>query len=197
MTQVASLPQLALLTLRDPQAAAAIVLGWRVPREALWTAIGLVSVIVTILSTLSNMLFPVPAPLSALMANPFVYFLIAAGGFIATVYAIYWSGRMLGGEGPVEDLMVLLLWLQALRAAAQAGVLVLLLIAPVLASLAVLVVGIATLWVFVHFINVGLRLGSIGRAILVLIISAVALMAGLSFVLSLIGVSAVGVPANV
>jgi hypothetical protein len=197
MTQVLSLPQLALLTVRDPQAAAKIVLGWYLPREALWTAIGLVSVIVTILSTLSNMLFPVPAPLAAIVANPFVYFLIAAGGFIAMVYAIYWSGRMLGGEGPVEDLMVLLLWLQALRAAAQAGVIVLLLLAPVLASLAVLVVGLATLWVFVHFINIGLRLGSIGRAIVVLIVGAVALLVGLSFLLSLIGVSAVGVPLNV
>ena len=197
MTQVLSLPQLALLTVRDPQAAAKIVLGWHLPREALWTAIGLVSVIVTILSTLSNMLFPVPAPLAAIVANPFVYFLIAAGGFIAMVYAIYWSGRMLGGEGPVEDLMVLLLWLQALRAAAQAGVIVLLLLAPVLASLAVLVVGLATLWVFVHFINIGLRLGSIGRAIVVLIVGALALLVGLSFLLSLIGVSAVGVPLNV
>ena len=138
-----------------------------------------------------------PAPLAAIVANPFVYFLIAAGGFIAMVYAIYWSGRMLGGEGPVEDLMVLLLWLQALRAAAQAGVIVLLLLAPVLASLAVLVVGLATLWVFVHFINIGLRLGSIGRAIVVLIVGALALLVGLSFLLSLIGVSAVGVPLNV
>lgn len=197
MTQAASFPQLALLTVRDPQAAAAIVLGWHLPREALWTSIGLVSVIVTILSTLSNMLFPVPAPLSAIIANPFVYFLIAAGGFIATVYAIYWCGRMLGGEGAVEDLMVLLLWLQALRAAAQAGVLVLLILAPALASLVVLVVGVATLWIFIHFINIGLRLGSLGRAVVVLIVGALALMAGLSFLLSLIGVSAVGVPLNV
>jgi hypothetical protein len=188
---------LAVLTLRDPSAAAQIILGWGIPKEALWTAVALVSVVITILSTLSNMIFPVPAPLNAIVGNPFMYFIVAAGGFIATVHAIYWTGRMLGGRGRIEDLMALFLWLQALRAAAQAAVLVLLLVAPALASFLVLFVAIATLWIFVHFISVGLHLNSILRALVVLVVGAAALIAGLSFLLSLIGISAVGVPLNV
>lgn len=194
MSTPASLPDLGLLTLRDPKAASEIILRWNLSNEAIWTSIGLVSVIVTILSTLSNMMFPVPAPLDALAANPFIYFLIAAGGFILTVQAMYWSGRMLGGAGKIEELTVLLLWLQAMRAAAQAVTLVLLLIAPFLASLFVIFVSIATLWIFVHFINVALRLDSMTRAVLVLIVGALALIFSLSFILSLLGVSAVGVP---
>jgi hypothetical protein len=197
MIQSTNFPQLAILTLRDPASAAEVVLNWRMPKEAVWTAVALVSVIITMLSTLSNMIFPVPAPLSALVANPFMYFVIAAGGFIATVHAIYWTGRMMGGQGDINDLMVLLLWLQALRAAAQVGVLILLVLAPVLASFLVLFVAAATLWVFVHFISIGLQLNSILRALVVLIVGALALIAGMSFLLSLIGISAVGVPLNV
>ena len=65
MTQPLSLPDLAVLTLRDPQAAAQIVLGWKLPREALWTAIFLVGVIVTILFSLGNIVMPLPAPPSS------------------------------------------------------------------------------------------------------------------------------------
>ncbi len=197
MTRTPTFPELAVLTLRDPYQAAQIILGWKLPNEAIWTAIALVSVVITILSSLSNLMFPVPAPLSAILANPFMYFLIAAGGFIATVHAIYWTGRMLGGTGALEDLMVLFLWLQGLRAAAQVVVLVTMMIAPVLASFIVLFVAVATLWVFVHFINIGLHLNSIMRAVVVLVVGATALIIGLSFFLSLIGVSAEGVLLNV
>ncbi|MEE4186912.1 MAG: YIP1 family protein [Roseobacter sp.] len=197
MIRTTNLAELAILTLRDPQAAAQIVLGWNLPKEAIWTAIALVSVIVTILSTLSNMILPVPAPLNTIVSTPFIYFVIAAGGFVATVHALYWTGRMLGGHGPVEDLMVLLLWLQALRAVAQVGVILSLLIAPVLASFLVLFIAVATIWIFIHFISVALQLNSLTRAVAVLIVGALALVVGLSFLLSLIGVSAVGVPPSV
>ncbi len=197
MTRTPTFPELAVLTLRDPYQAAQIILGWKLSNEAILTAIALVSVVITILSSLSNLMFPVPAPLSAILGNPFMYFLIAAGGFIATVHAIYWTGRMLGGTGALEDLMVLFLWLQGLRAAAQVVVLVTMMIAPVLASFIVLFVAVATLWVFVHFINIGLHLNSIMRAVVVLVVGATALIIGLSFFLSLIGVSAEGVLLNV
>ena len=197
MTARPDLPQLARLTLIDPASAARMILHWNLPREALWTAIALVSVVITILSTLSNLIFPVPDPLSGLIGSPFIYFLIAAGGFIATAYALFWTGRILGGQGTIEDLMVLLVWLQALRAAAQVVVLILLVAAPVLASFMVLLIALATLWIFVHFINVALELNSIGRAIAVLVLGAFALIAGLSLLLSMLGVSAVGVPLNV
>lgn len=197
MNKKINFPDLAWLTLKDPRAAAAVVLQWHPSREALWTGVALISVIVTLFSTLSNMMFPVPAPLQAIVGSPFVYLVVAGGGFVATVYATYWTGRLLGGAGEIEDLMLLLLWLQALRAAAQVVVLICLLIAPFLAPFIVLFVAVATLWIFVHFINAGLRLNSLMRAVVVMVVGAVALVAGLTFLLSLLGISAVGVPLNV
>lgn len=197
MTRTPTFPELALLTLRDPHAAAEIILSWNLPKEAIWTGIALVSVIVTILSTLSNMLMPAEDPLGAMVSAPLIYFIIAAGGFVATVYAIYWTGRMLGGRGDVKDLMVLLLWLQGLWAGAQAAMLVCLLIAPVLATFLLLFVALATIWVFVHFISIGLQLNSLMRAVVVLIVGTIVLIIGTGFLLSLIGVSSVGVPSGV
>jgi len=197
MTRTTTLPELFILTLRDPREAADIILGWDLSKEAMWTAIALVSVMITILSTVSNIILPVPAPLNAIVGNPFIYFILAAGGFIATVHAIYWTGRMLGGRGRIEDLMVLLLWLQAMRAVAQGAVLVMLLLAPILASFLVLIIAVATIWVFVNFISIGLHLDSIVRGVVVLVVAALALIVGMSFLLSLIGVSALGVPLNV
>lgn len=197
MTQSLSLPDLALLTLRDPKAAGQIVLRWNLSGEALWVAIGLVSVVGTMLSTLSHMIMPLPAPFDIVGQNPFLYLVIAIGGFLATVLAIFWTGRMLGGQGSLQDLMALLVWLQGLRTLAQAVILTAFFILPGLGSLVALFVGAATLWIFVNFIAVGLRLDSLWRAVAVLIVGALAFMVGLSFLLSLIGVSAVGVPFDV
>lgn len=197
MTNSLSFQQLAVLTLRDPRTAGEIVLSWNLSKEALWTAIALVGVIVTILAGISNMVMPLPAPLETIGQSPFLYLAIAIGGFLATVHAVYWTGRMLGGRGELHEFMVLLLWLQTLRAVAQAVILTALIVAPMLGSFIALFVGVATLWVFVNFINVGLRFDSLWRSVFVLIVGAIAFMVGLSFLLSLLGVSAVGVPLNV
>ena len=104
---------------------------------------------------------------------------------------------MMGGRGELYDFMTLLLWLQVLRTAAQALILASLFLVPVLGGFLSLFVFVATLWIFINFISVGLQLDSLWRAVFVLIVGAVAFMIGLSFLLSLIGVSAVGVPSNV
>ena len=197
MTQSLTFPQLGLLTVRDPKAAAEIVLTWRLSREALWTAVVLIAVIVTILTTLSNALIPLPESLQAIGGNPLVYLVMALGAFVATVVSIYWTGRLLGGTGTMHDLMTLLLWLQVLRAAAQAVILVMLFVAPLMGSLVALAVGIATIWIFINFISVGMQLNSLLRAVFVLILGAIVFMLIASFLLSVFGVSAVGVPLNV
>ena len=103
----------------------------------------------------------------------------------------------LGGRGEIRDLMVLLLWLQGLWAAAQAVMLVCVLVAPVLATFLLLFIALATIWVFVHFISIGLQLNSMIRAVVVLIVGTIALIIGTGFLLSLIGVSSLGVPPGV
>ena len=84
-----------------------------------------------------------------------------------------------------------------MRAVAQAAVVVLLVLAPAVASLLVLLIAMATLWVFINFISIGLHLESMTRAVVVLLLGALLLVVGLSFFLSLTGLSGLGVSLNV
>lgn len=188
---------LAVQTLRDPKSAAAEIMSWQIPRTELWMAAAVVAILSTFMSTLSNAMMPVPEPIAGLVDSPFTLFMIIAGGFLVTVHAIFWTGRMLGGSDDMDDLLALLVWMQVLRAVAQVLILLTVLLMPFLASFFVLFVGIATLWVFLNFISVGLQLNSLLRALLVLIAGAVAMSLGFSILFSMIGVSALGVPANV
>lgn len=197
MISTVNWPQLALLTVRAPKEAAAIIMSWQLPRTELWLTAALVAILSTFMSSLSNMLLPVPEPLAGMVNNPFTLFMIVAGGFVVTVHALFWTGRAMGGSDDMSDLLALLVWLQVLRLAAQVIVLLSVLLVPVLAGFLVLIVGIATIWIFLNFISVGLQLNSLMKAVFVLLAGAVAMSLGFSLLLSMIGVSALGVPANV
>ena len=197
MTRSVDWGALALLTLRSPSEAAEQVLAFNLSRDVLWSSLALVAVINTILFSLSNILLPTPSPLPAMLTHPLVFFVLVAGGLVVTVHALYWTGRMLGAKGDMGDLLALLIWLQALRAVAQAAVLVLVFVSPMLAAFLVFAAGLAALWILVNFVSVGLRLFSLGRALAVLLAASLALIFGLSLLLSLIGVTAIGIPANV
>ncbi|GFE48253.1 hypothetical protein So717_00060 [Roseobacter cerasinus] len=190
-------PQLALQTLRDPQSAAAEIMAWQIPRPVLWMAAALIAIISTFMSTLSNMVMPVPEQLQALISSPFTMLMIVAGGFFLTVHALFWSGRAFGGSEDMSDLLALLVWMQTLRVGAQAVIVVTMLLVPVLASFLVLFVGVATIWVFVNFISVGLNLNSLLRAVLVLVMGGLAMSVGLALILSMLGLNGLGVPSNV
>lgn len=197
MISTVNWPQLALMTIRAPKEAAAIIMSWQLPRTELWLTAALVAILSTFMSSLSNMLLPVPEPLAGMVNNPFTLFMIVAGGFVVTVHALFWTGRAMGGSDDMSDLLALLVWLQFLRLAAQVIVLLSVLLVPVLAGFLVLIVGIVTIWIFLNFISVGLQLNSLMKAVFVLLAGAVAMSLGFSLLLSMIGVGALGVPANV
>ncbi|MDW4497856.1 YIP1 family protein [Sulfitobacter sp. D35] len=189
---------LALLTLRAPSEAAHIVTGLNLPRDVLWSALALVAIFNTVLFSVSEMISPVSTPIPDTFANPFVFFVIVAGGLLVSVAAFYWTGRVLGSSASsIDDLLALMVWLQALRAAAQAVVIVLMVVSPVLGSLLVFAASIFAVWILLHFLSVGLKLDSLWRAFGVLVAGSLALILGLSVILSFTGIGAMGLNSNV
>lgn len=184
-------------TVRDPSQAAARLMAVQASREVLWTALFLVAVLNTLIYTLTNILVPAQSPLPVAFESPLVFLVIVAGGLVLTVHALYWTGRALGGRGGLGDILVLMIWLQALRVGVQAITLVLLLIAPVFAALIAVAAAFVGIWILVHFINAAHYLGSIPRAAGVLVAAVLALALGLSFILSLIGATFLGSAAYV
>lgn len=197
MTHTKSVQDLILLTIRSPQEAAQQVLTYNVPRTELWLAVVALFAVNTILTAISNFLIPVPAPLEMVVSNPLLFFAATAGIFVVTVHALYWTGRMMGGQDDMGDLLTLLIWLQFIRTIAQFIILILLLTIPMLAGFFLIFVGVATFWIFLNFLTVGLQLSSNWRAFAILVLGSFMVVFGLSIFLSLIGVSAIGVPANV
>ncbi len=179
--------QLAILSVRNPADAAQTLMAMRIPGRALWTALMLMAVLNTVLFTLSNMMMPWPNGLPRALNSPVIYLAVVAGGLILTVWSIFWTGRVMGGKGSVNDVLVLIVWMQALRVAVQAVVLVLTIVAPAFAALLVIAVGLIGVYMLVHFVDQAHRIGSPGKAIVVVIASLLAIVVGLSVFLMLVG----------
>ncbi len=192
MTLTPSLKDLALLTVQDPAEAARQLMAIQLDRGTLWTAVFLVAVLNTLLAGLNNVLMPNTTPIPGLFDVPAVYFFFVGGGLVLTILTLFWVGRAFGGEGSMEDIMVVVVWLQFMRVLVQATALVLLLTIPMLSILLILVAALVGIWILVHFVDQAHRFGSLGKAAGVLIAAFVGMVVGVSILLSMIGVSAVG-----
>ncbi len=184
---------LALTSITDPASAARSLLNLTLPREAIWTALILVAVLNTMLFTLSNVLAPGPSPLPGLFDAPTVYLGFVFFGLVMVIYAIFWVGRAVGGEGSLLDVMVLIVWLQGLRVVVQAVALVLLLIMPLLSGLLVIAAAIVGVYILVNFVNQAHRFESLGKSAGVLIGAFIAMVLIVSILLSLVGGPLTGV----
>jgi hypothetical protein len=181
------LPALAMDTLRDPRATAERLIALELGLPTLWTALSLGAVLNTMLFSVNMMMFPSTFPLPGLFSNPILYAMAMAGGMVITMHLLTWVGGMMGGQGKLADVTVVLVWLQYMRLAAQALLLVMTMLVPALALMATLVVAFYSLWLLLNFLDVAHRLGSLGKSALVLVFSVVGITIGLSILIALIG----------
>lgn len=181
-----SLRDLIVLTIREPARAAQILLQLKLSREALWTGLLLVAVLNTMLFSLSNLLVPSPQLLPLFMESPTIYLIMIFAGLLLTCMAVHWVGRAAGGKGSLQDVMVLIVWLQGLRVLVQCASLLLILTVPFLSMLLVLAAAAIGLYITVHFVNQAHRFNSIGLAFGVLIASGLAIVLGLSALISVL-----------
>lgn len=184
---VLNLRDLAVLTIKAPAEASRVLLGMDIPREALWTGLALVAVLNGLLFTLSNLLVPGPSPLPEIFLVPALYTVVVAGGLVLTVYALFWTGRFMGGTGSLDDIMLTIVWLQGLRVALMVLVIVLILTVPVLSALLGFAASIYGLYILLHFIDQAHRLNSLAKSAGVLVASMAAIVLGLTLLISLFG----------
>jgi hypothetical protein len=112
---------------------------------------------------------------------------------VVFVHALYWAGSALGGQGSLDNMLALTVWLQTLRAGAQIAIILLSFLVPVLATLASVILTLWSVWILLNFILTALNLPSIGHALIVLVLSGVGLVLGMGILLALIGLAAQGV----
>jgi hypothetical protein len=187
---------LALETLTKPRMAAQKIMALHLSRDVLWSGLVLVAAINAIIYSFSLLLADASA-LPPLLRNPVIFFVIITGLQVLSVHAFYWTGRAIGGYGDLGELLTLLVWLQALQAVAQAITFVLMLVSPGIAQMVSFLESLLALWITVNFIAEALRLPGLWHAAGVLVLAAVGIAVGLMILAGLIGLSAMGVPANV
>lgn len=186
---------LAITSLKDPANAAERLMAAGLPRDVLWTALALISVLSTILFAISNLSQTGTIYHPVLTISPFFYFLIVAAGMVFSIYALFWAGRFLNGTGSLGDMMVLVVWLHALHLGALYAIFAISLAVPALATMMALVEAFLVIYVMLHFINAGHRLGSLWRAFgVLLVMSAIAI--AFTALISTFGISIVGASAN-
>lgn len=191
------LAALAMETLRDPRGTGERLIAMQLGLPVLWTALALASVLSALLFSINMRIVRLNSgnlsqdiPLDGLFNNPILYAVVLAGGTVISMHLLTWMGTIMGGRGTLAEVTVLLVWLQYMRLAAQVALLLLTLIMPPLGMMATLVVAFYSFWLLLNFLDVAHRFGSLGKAAVVLLMTAVGIVVGLSFLLALIGVPA-------
>ncbi|MGB5864680.1 MAG: YIP1 family protein [Sulfitobacter sp.] len=191
-----ALKDLALETIQSPRTAAQKIISLNLSRDVLWSGLVLVACLNSIIYSFSLFMGDISV-LPSLFRNPLLFFVMVGGVLVLSVHAFYWTGRALGGQGDLGDLLVLLVWLQGLRAVAQAVMFVLMLVSPGIGQLFSLIIGVFGIWITVNFITEALRLPGLLHGVGVMVMAAVGIIFGLVILAGLIGIGTLGVPVNV
>lgn len=196
---VINLTQLATLTLRTPREAARMLMAMDLGRDVLWTALALVSILnaIALPVLIASSAPEVQAQFPSYLGSPLAVFVLLAGIMVIYVHSVYWAGLALGGEGRLDDVLALLVWLQVLRTVVQLSTLVLTFVVPVLAGLLSLVALVWAFWILLNFVAEALKLPSLGHAFVALALALVGLVLGMGILLAIIGVVAQGTLNNV
>lgn len=173
------------LSLTNPAEAAQRLMALGLRRDVLWVALALTAVLNTVIYTLSAMLSG--SAVFGALGSPFLYLGIMAASLLATLLSFYVAGRVLGGQGRFEDLLVAVTWLQVLRMAVQVIVLVLGILSPALGVAAVFAAMFIGLYITVHFLNQVFHFNSLGRAAGTMLLSIVVMTVLMILLLTLIG----------
>lgn len=199
------LSALTILSLRNPKEAAQQIIAAGFRRDILWSFLVLISIANAVLVWVSNVLTgPTPEQIEQMpiaipnfVFSPLFAFIILAGALVIMVHVLHWIGSAIGGQGSLENMLSVLVWLQCMRLIAQVVLLILLLAAPPLASIFGLTVSVLSIWILVHFVNEAAELGSVFKTVGVLLTAMVGIILGLSFILTITGLANMGIDGHV
>ncbi|SNR96696.1 YIP1 family protein [Antarctobacter heliothermus] len=182
--------KLALQSVTNPREVAALLLSIRPGREALWTAFALVVVLNAMIFSGSLLLDPTSAP--TLLSNPAILLVLQGGALACSILALTWTGRLFGGKARVEEIALLMIWMQGLRILVQGALLLVIPISLMLAGLVTMAATALGVWIAVNFLDEAHELGGPLRALAVLVLGMFAMAFAISLLLTLAGVTPEG-----
>ncbi|SHE56842.1 hypothetical protein SAMN05444339_101754 [Loktanella atrilutea] len=175
---------------RDPAGTARALTRTALPGGVLWQMAALVTVASVLVLQLG--LFLSPAEAAMVGASPFMLCVILGSSLLMMIAAIYWTGRMIGGQGAFAAAILLVVWWQAMALVIQIVQTLALLLFPPLAGIVTLA-GLAWLvFALLHLVNVLHGFDSLLKSLGTVVIGVLGISFGLALLLALIGVTLQG-----
>jgi len=184
-------------SLQDPRGAARQIIDMNLSLPVLLNGVVLV-VILSVLMTYGTVIMAGPdAIILQLTDSPMVFALFMVVQMVFLVVALLWTGKVIGGVGTIEAFAALLTWLQMLWLMVQVVQTVLMLLLPSAAAMLGIASLVFGLWILIQFIAEAHGFPNWIKAVGVLAMAFFGVIAGLSFLLSIIGISTLGLTSNV
>ncbi len=138
----------------NPREGASTILSFAPRRRALGEMAVLVTVLGAIAAVLTTFILPVQTDriIAVLLAQPVWLAVLQLLVLVASVAAIYYFGRIMGGHGSLDETLLLFVWMQFIMLVVQVAQWPILLIAPGLSGLVTLANLILFMWIFINFV---------------------------------------------
>ncbi len=188
------------LMLTRPKKAGALMIDLGVPSQALWMALTLISVSVSLLA--SGLLHMVPLPdveMGLLVRNslpytsPLLFALANWGNAALSVFIFLWIGRIFGGTGQIHDILSVIVLLQGTAVIVLTGLVAVGFILPLISSILMLGVAFWAIWAMICLMDVAHGFQNIGKAIGTFFVAAIGVPMGLSLFTGAIAALTAGV----
>ncbi|WP_424939898.1 YIP1 family protein [Aliiroseovarius sp. S253] len=188
---------MALQTVPEPRKVARDLFNLGLSRETLWTALLLMVVLATVMGVVADLIFPIDAQLMGpILSSPILLGVVEGAFMFGLSVAIYAIGRMMGGQGSLENAIMTVVWMEFLFLGLQVLTVVLTLIAPAMAALLLFASVFLFFWVLTHFTAENHGFQSTGLVFTSILIFLVLAVFALSFILVLLGVEPIEIPAQ-
>ena len=145
------LGELAVLTLRDPEAAMRVLRGLDLPLGARWMVLFLAVVLSRMVGAMLMILLPADGqdPLAQLLSDPMTMAAIEFVGMVLTAFFVTHIGRMFGGTGNFADALLAVAWIELLLVGLMAVQVVMLVLLPGTVDLLGMVAGALSIYLTV------------------------------------------------
>ncbi len=168
----------------EPRSAAARAIHFGLPSRTLWMMMILLTVIASLLSSLSLHGVTIPDPILAQLVTrtiayqaPMIYAFLQVCQTGLGIFAVFYVGRLLAGQGTVPDVLAAMILLQAAAISLIVAITVVGMLIPAVGTIGLIGFVGWCIWAMSSAVDAAHRLNSIGKALLVtLMASAVTLV---------------------
>ena len=188
---------MALQTVPEPRKVARDLFNLGLSRETLWTALLLMVILATGISVVADIIFPIDARLMGpVLSSPIILGVVEGAFMFGLTMAIYVIGRLMGGQGSLENAIMTVVWMEFVFLGLQVLTVILTLIAPAMAALLIFASVFIFFWVLTHFTVENHGFQSAGLVFTSILVFMVLAVFALSFILVLLGVEPIQLPAQ-